>query len=539
MRLALAQFDFPVGAIAANAEKILTLCAEARDTHQAQLIVFPELALTGYPPEDLLHRADFLREAEAALHALAEQITGITAVIGHPQALGSAVYNAASVVRDGRIEQTYRKRRLPNYAVFDEQRYFRTGEQPCVFDVDGVTVGLVVCEDLWFQKPYAETCELGAQLVVSPNASPYEAGKFAARDQLLETRVGEGGVPIAYLNTVGGQDELIFDGASVLIDGDGSLHPAAEAFDDLLLVADFDAERGAFSRIVWDDETEETAESLNYRAVVRATRDYVHKNGFKKAWLGLSGGIDSALTLAVAVDALGAEHVTAVRLPSKFTSDLSNDLAQEQADMLGVRLETVSIKAPVGGFTETLSELFAGTEPSLAEENIQARARGVIMMALSNKFGGLLLTTGNKSEYAVGYSTLYGDMNGAFAPIKDLYKQEVYALSRFRNQRSPAIPEAVITRPPSAELRDNQTDQDSLPPYDVLDGILLRFVDQELSAEAIIAEGFDADTVHRIIKLVLRSEYKRRQSAPGVKVSGRAFGRERRYPMTSGWKPWV
>jgi NAD+ synthetase len=538
LRIALAQFDFPVGAVQANARRIAALIAQARDEHGADLVLFPELAVSGYPPEDLLLRPAFLAACERAIHDIAAACTGITAVVGWPQAAGPVVYNAASVLRDGGIELTYRKRELPNYAVFDERRYFSVDPDggACTFEVAGVQVGLVICEDLWFAEPLAETVALGAELVIVPNASPFESDKTAQRDSLLAQRVQETGVALAYLNAVGGQDELVFDGASVLADGDGGVHPAARAFEDHWLVADFDAGGRRFARLHWPEETDEGRESLAYRAIVRGIRDYCGKNGFDRVWLGLSGGIDSGLVLALAVDALGARNVAAVRLPSRYTSDLSNDLAEEQARLLGVRLETIAIEAPFEGFLAALAPLFDDLPPGIAEENLQSRSRGALMMALSNRFGGLLLTTGNKSEYAVGYATIYGDMCGGFAPIKDLYKTEVVALCRWRNAQSPAIPEVVITRPPSAELRENQTDQDSLPPYDVLDGILLRHVDQERSIAEIASDGYDTATVERILKLVRISEWKRRQSAPGPKLSRRAFGRERRYPITSGWR---
>jgi NAD+ synthase (glutamine-hydrolysing) len=539
LRIALAQFDFPVGAVESNTRRIAAMIADARDVHGADLVLFPELAISGYPPEDLLLRPAFLAACERAIGEVAAACTGgITAVVGWPQAAGAVVYNAASVLRDGRIEQTYRKRELPNYAVFDERRYFAVDPDggACTFAVQGVQVGLVICEDLWFAEPLADAAALGAELVVVPNASPFESDKTAQRDSLLAQRVQETGVALAYLNVVGGQDELVFDGASVLADGDGGVHPAARAFEDHWLVADFDAGTRRFSPVRWPAEEDEGRESLAYRAIVRGIRDYCGKNGFDRVWLGLSGGIDSGLVLALAVDALGARNVAAARLPSRFTSDLSNDLAEEQARLLGVRLETLAIEPPFTGFLAALAPLFEGLPPGIAEENLQSRSRGALMMALSNRFGGMLLTTGNKSEYAVGYATIYGDMCGGFAPIKDLYKTEVQALCRWRNARSPAIPEQVITRPPSAELRENQTDQDSLPPYEVLDAILSRHVDQEQSLAEIVGAGFDRGIVERVLKLVRISEWKRRQAAPGPKLSRRAFGRERRYPITSGWR---
>ncbi len=565
MRIALAQFDFPVAAVTANAERIVALIAQARDAHRADVVLFPELALSGYPPEDLLLRPDFLAACETALAQIAAATNGIVAVVGHPESAGAVVFNAASVLRDGCIERTYRKCELPNYAVFDERRYFAPGDAPCVFDIAGVSVGLLICEDLWFAEPLAATAALGAQVVLVPNASPFERDKAVQRDALLAQRVKESqsmesGVAIAYLNVVGGQDSLVFDGASCLADGDGRIHPAAAAFEDHLLIADFDPATRRFARVEWPVETDEQRASLAYRAIVRGTRDYLHKNGFRQAVLGLSGGVDSALVLALAVDALGADNVLAVRLPSRYTSDLSNDLATGQAQKLGVRIETLPIEAPFTGFLETLAPLFSGLPVDVTEENLQSRCRGALLMALSNKTGRMLLTTGNKSEYAVGYATIYGDMCGGYAPIKDLYKTEVYALCRWRNAQvavaplatrgsaeplatiahpcastdGGVIPEAVIERAPSAELRENQTDQDSLPPYDMLDAILFRDIELEQSRAEIIGAGFDARIVDRVLRLVRISEWKRQQSAPGPKVSRRAFDRERRYPITSG-----
>ena len=551
LRIALAQFDFPVGAVAANAGRIAALIVEARDLHHADVVLFPELALSGYPPEDLLLRPAFLADCEAALQRIAAETQGIVAVVGWPQSAGAVVYNAASVLRDGAVAHTYRKRELPNYAVFDERRYFDVDpdRDTCVFAVDdrasgeSVQVGLVICEDLWFPEPVADTVAAGARLVLVPNASPFERDKHAQRDALLAQRARETGVAVAYLNLVGGQDALVFDGASVLADGDGRVHPAARAFEEHWLVADFDPASRAFTPVAWPVEDDEGRDALAWRAIVRGTRDYFRKNGFDHAWLGLSGGIDSALVLAVAVDALGAGNVTAVRMPSRYTADLSNDLAVEQCAALGVRLLSLPIEKPFQGYLDALAGAFSGRPADTTEENLQSRTRGALLMALSNKFGGLLLTTGNKSEYAVGYATIYGDMCGGYAPLKDLYKTEVFALARWRNtvgggapNGGSVVPEAVIARPPSAELRENQKDQDSLPPYDVLDAILLRHVDQEQSRDEIVAAGFDPGTVDKVLRLVRIGEWKRHQAAPGPKVSRRAFGRERRYPITNGYK---
>ena len=539
LRIAMAQFDFPVGDVAGNAARIAEMIAFARDEYAADLVLFPELALSGYPPEDLLLRPAFLRACETAMADIAAQARGIVAVVGWPQAAGSVVYNAASVLRDGAIEATYRKRELPNYAVFDERRWFDVDpdREDCVFEVNGTRVGLVICEDLWFAEPIASTVAAGAQLVLVPNASPYEHDKHAERDALLAQRASETGAAFAYLNLVGGQDALVFDGASVVADGDGTVHPAALAFDEQWLVVDFDPELRRFAPLQWTVDGDESRDALAWRAVVRGTRDYCRKNGFDKVWLGLSGGIDSALVLAIAADALGAENITAVRMPSRYTADLSNDLAREQCDALGVAMVTLPIEKPFQGYLEALDHVFAGQPVDVTEENLQSRVRGALMMALSNKFGGLLLTTGNKSESAVGYATIYGDMCGGYAPLKDLYKTEVFALARWRNTVGDrVIPQAVIDRPPSAELRENQLDQDSLPPYDVLDAILQRHIDQEQSRADIVAAGFDATTVDRVLRLVRIGEWKRHQAAPGPKVSRRAFGRERRYPVSNGWR---
>lgn len=540
LRIALAQFDFPVGDIAGNSARIIEMIATAREEFGADLVLFPELALCGYPPEDLLLRPRFLADCEAAIQRIAATVEGITAVVGWPQSHGSVVYNAASVLRDGKLEQTYRKRELPNYAVFDERRYFTVDPDggSCVFEVNGIAVGLLICEDLWHAEPLADTIAAGAQLVVAANASPFERGKHAQRDALLAERARDSGVGIVYLNCIGGQDSVVFDGASLAADGDGVVHPAAAAFTEQWLVVDYAVQSRRFTACHWMDDGDESMDALAWRAVTRGIKDYCAKNGFSRVWLGLSGGIDSALVLAMAVDALGAENVTAVRLPSRYTADLSNDLAAQQCATLGVKLETISIEPVFEGLMSALGPVFAGTDADTTEENLQSRARGVLMMALANKFGGLLLTTGNKSEYAVGYATIYGDMCGGYAPLKDLYKTEVFGLAKWRNTvgGAPVIPPAVIARPPSAELRENQLDQDSLPAYDVLDGILYRHIDNEQSREEIIAAGYAEAMVDRVLNLVRISEWKRQQAAPGPKVSRRAFGRERRYPITNGYR---
>lgn len=539
IRIALAQFDFPVGAVERNADAIIELIAEARDEYGADLVLFPELALSGYPPEDLLLRPGFLHDCEKAMHRIAAATTGITAIVGWPETAGSVVYNAASILCDGRIERTYRKRELPNYAVFDERRYFVVDPDGgnCIFEFKGVRMGLLICEDMWFAEPLHATVEEGAELILSINASPFERDKHARRDALMEDATRQFGVSIAYVNCVGGQDAVVFDGSSLVAESGGTVRPAAAAFTEQMLVVDYDPESRGFTSVQWMEDGDESRDALAWRAVVRGTRDYCQKNGFKKAWLGLSGGLDSAVCLAIAVDALGAENVTAVSMPSRYTAGISNELAAEQCAEQGVRLINLPIEKPFQGYLDTLAELFEGQEVDTTEENLQSRTRGAMLMALTNKFHGLLLTTGNKSEYAVGYATIYGDMAGGYAPLKDLYKTEVYDLAQWRNTvGDPVIPVGVIERPPSAELRADQKDQDSLPPYDVLDAILSRYVDQEQSHEEIVAAGFGEETVSRVLHLVRISEWKRHQAAPGPKVSRRAFGRERRYPISNGYE---
>jgi NAD+ synthase (glutamine-hydrolysing) len=539
LRLALAQYDFAVGAVAANAAKVGELIAQAR-AGGAGLVAFPELTLSGYPPEDLLLRPSFLAACDDELAALASATRGIAALVGHPHSEGE-VFNAASLLRDGRVECTAHKQALPNYGVFDDKRYFRPGHASVTTVIDGVTVGLLICEDVWQPEPAAQVAAAGAELLLVINASPWDAAKQAEREAVLTARARETGCAIAYLNLVGGQDEVVYDGSSMLVNGDGSIAARAPAFVDALLWAEFDPATRSLSGEDWPVADDSSIEATLYAALVRGTRDYIDKNGFGGVLLGLSGGIDSALTLALAVDALGARRVTAVMMPTRYTSQLSLDGARAQAEELGVDYHVIDIEATYQSFVDALTPAFAGKPADTTEENLQSRTRGVMLMALSNKHGRLLLATGNKSEMAVGYATLYGDMCGAYAPLKDVYKTVVYRLSRWRNAHAAGqgdgnwIPAAVIERPPSAELRDNQTDQDSLPAYDELDAILGRFIEGEQSQAEIVAQGHDAETVRRVVRLVLLNEFKRRQSAPGPRVTTRAFGRERRYPITSGW----
>lgn len=535
-RVVMAQINLVVGDVAGNARRIVEAVEQSRDTLRANLVVFPELTLTGYPPEDLLLRPEFIDRAERALAELMTSVVGVNAIVGHPRRIGAALYNAASVVSDGRVIATYHKHRLPNYAVFDEKRYFEAGSESCVVKLGEVRVGLTICEDIWDSGPARQAVDAGAELLVNLNASPYHTGKDRLREEVMGARAREAGRPLVYVNLVGGQDELVFDGGSQVVDSTGGIVRRSEFFEERLDTADFDLRFGLpvprpGAIAAQDDEPESI-----YRAVVLGVRDYVQKNGFDGAVLGLSGGIDSALTLAVAVDALGAENVQAVLMPSRYTAEMSLVDAEAQCSALGVEHETLSIEPSFQAFQDTLRPLFSGLAVDTTEENIQARCRGIILMAISNKFRRLVLSTSNKSETAVGYATLYGDMAGGFAPIKDVPKTMVYRLARYRNASGLAIPQRVLERAPSAELRPDQKDEDSLPAYDILDSILSRYVEQDRSVDEIVADGFDREVVERIARLVIVNEYKRRQSAPGVRISPRAFGRDRRYPISSGFK---
>lgn len=541
LRIALAQLDFQVGAIRDNTARIIAAIARARVHDQAHLIVFPELAICGYPPDDLLLRPAFLSACAQALAEIVAASIGIHVVIGWPMYHQGQLFNALSVIENGRIVLTYQKQQLPNYGVFDEQRYFTPGGEQVdrVWECHGVRIGFLICEDIWFDAPPSKCAQAGAELLLVINASPFSQQKQRQRQAVLHRQAQLNHVAIAYLNSVGGQDSLVFDGASVLCDATGFVHPTAMTASEHVLLADFvgDDQQRSWQPVFWPCDQDTSMCSQTWRVLVRATRDYCRKNGFSHVWLGLSGGIDSAVVLALAVDALGPNHVTGVCLPSHFTAQVSNDLAQQQAARLGVRCLSIPIGTMFRSFLVALEPFFDGTTPDVTEENLQSRCRGVLLMALANKHGGLLLTTGNKSEYAVGYATVYGDMCGGFAPLKDVFKTQVYALARWRNaQESVAvIPPKVITRAPTAELRDHQTDQDSLPPYEQLDAILERILEQMHSRADIIAAGFASDTVDRVLRLVNHSEWKRQQSALGPKISACAFSRERRYPVTQAF----
>ena len=532
LKIALAQINFLVGNIAANVDNIIKAASYARDELSADIVVFPELTITGYPAEDLLFRNDFISAANNAVYQIAERIADIAVVVGFPERDGNSLYNSAVVLHQGSILACYRKQMLPNYGVFDEQRYFSAGTQPCVFEFNGVFIGLTICEDVWKSGIIDETKQAGAELLLTLNASPFNAGKIHQREAVICKQVKAAKIPLIYVNQVGGQDELIFDGASFVANSQGEIVFRAEEFKEQISVIEFDGDNPLLNSCapLYNKITSE------YKALVLGIKDYVRKNGFQGAILGLSGGIDSALVLALAVDALGHEKVEAVLMPSRFTQDMSNEDAIKQAEILKVKYHTIPITPAVNAFTDMLTEVFVGTTKDATEENIQARCRGVILMALSNKRGKLLLTTGNKSEMSVGYATLYGDMAGGFAPIKDVPKLLVYELARYRNSLYEVIPERVITRPPSAELAPDQIDTDSLPPYEILDPILERYVEMDQSAEEIMAAGFRYDDVVRAINLVDKNEYKRRQSPPGIRITSRAFGRDRRYPITSGYR---
>jgi len=535
LRIVMAQQDFLVGAIDANADQILAACEQARDEMAAQVIVFPELALTGYPPEDLLFRGHFIEHVEQAMDRLCAGISGITAIVGYPLRQADGLYNAAAVIRDGGVTAVYRKQHLPNYGVFDEKRYFRPGAAPCVLDIHGVSVGITICEDIWQPGPVQQAADTGAQLLININASPFHAGKRNEREELVMRRARESVLPIMYVNLVGGQDELVFDGGSFVVDRGGALTQRAADCEAGLYPVDFRV-NDLVTPVPGECPPHPELEAAIYRVLVLGVRDYINKNGFGGAVLGLSGGVDSALTLAIAVDAIGADRVEVAMMPSRYTAPMSLEDARAEADALGVVHHELSIEGPFSSFIGVLREMFAGLPADTTEENIQARCRGIILMAISNKTGKILLTTGNKSEMAVGYATLYGDMAGGFAPIKDVPKLLVYRLCEYRNSLGRVIPQRVLERPPSAELAPDQKDEDSLPPYAVLDPILERYIEQDRSVESIVAEGYDPAVVARVAMLVDRNEYKRRQAPPGIRITKRAFGRDRRYPVTSGYQ---
>ncbi len=536
LQLILAQINTLVGDIPGNTAKVLKVAGEALAAGPVDAVVFPELTLTGYPPEDLLLRPSLTPRIERALQELMAAKLPVALIVGYPRMKNGRLYNMAGVILGGQLVAEYAKQCLPNYQVFDEKRYFAAGDDACVFDLEGVPTALSVCEDIWFAEPMAKAKAAGAKLMLNLNASPYHQGKQQEREAVVAQRAREGGMPVVYTNLVGGQDELVFDGGSVVVDANGQTRFRAPAFSEGQFAVTLDWDQQQISVPAQSVDAIPDNLAAVYQALVLGMRDYVNKNRFKGVVLGLSGGIDSALTLAMAVDALGPERVEAVMMPFRYTSDLSKNDAADEAARLGVRYSSISIEPMYEAFMAALSDEFAGTRRDTTEENLQARCRGVLLMAISNKKGYLVLTTGNKSEMAVGYSTLYGDMAGGFDALKDVPKTLVFALSRYRNTLGEVIPETVITRPPSAELAPDQKDEDSLPPYEILDRILELYVEQDYSAEMIINEGFNREQVERVVRLVDINEYKRRQAPVGIRISQRGFGRDRRYPITSGWK---
>ena len=531
-RFVLAQCNFCVGDIDGNTSKVIDGIRAARDDLGANVVVFPELAVTGYPPEDLLFRPGLHRRVDVAMATIADAARDIHVIVGYPERDGAQLYNSCAVFRAQRRIANYRKRELPNYAVFDEKRYFAAGDVPCVVEIGGIRMGLSICEDIWTPRTAAETSTAGAELICNINASPYHFDKYAERLQALGQAVAAGHVPILYVNTVGGQDELIFDGGSLAVDAQANVVGRAKDFEEQYLIIDVSRSEAGLL-VTGSMATQLQDEAAIYGALVLGIKDYVRKNRFNGCVLGLSGGIDSALTLALAVDALGAENVVAVSMPSKYTAGMSVDDARMQTQTLGCEFHVVSIENPVTAFDAALGEVIGTAAAGVTGENVQARCRGLILMAISNKTGSIVLATGNKSEMAVGYATLYGDMAGGFAPLKDIPKTLVYRLARWRNSGAAVIPERVIERPPSAELAPDQKDSDSLPPYEVLDPILEHYVEADRTPREIAVLGYDIETVKRVAALVDRNEYKRRQAAPGVRITRRAFGRDRRFPITS------
>lgn len=533
LRIAIAQMNLLVGDIEGNAKRILDWILRARDESQADVVIFPELALTGYPPEDLLLRPGMYTRIRSTIENLSQEINGITALIGFPEKTDEGIYNSVAVLENGACTAIARKNHLPNYSVFDEKRYFISSDEACVFSVKNVPMGVCICEDIWYAEPVKQAVDMGAKIILNLNASPFHGLKTHQREEVVCQRVKEAKVPIIYANMVGGQDELVFDGQSFIVTANGELSHRLTAFEETLEMVDFDIK--TLMPLAPSVASAFSEEANVYQALVMGVRDYVTKNGFSGVVIGLSGGIDSALTLSIAVDALGADKVEAVMMPSCYTLDMSVEDAKEQAELLGVNFKIIPIEKPFNTFIDLLADEFNGTEVDSTEENIQARCRGLLLMAISNKKGKMVLTTGNKSEMAVGYATLYGDMAGGYNALKDVKKTLVFRLAEYRNSLSANIPQRVIDRPPSAELAPDQKDTDSLPEYEILDEILECYVEKDMGLEEIVVLGFEREVVRRVLRLVDVNEYKRRQAAPGVRITQRAFGRDRRYPITSGY----
>ena len=539
INIGLAQINVVVGAIEQNVDQIITYAERARDELKCDLLVCAELVLTGYPPEDLLLRPGFNSRVEQQLERLCESVSGIDLIVGYPKKTEEGLYNIGALIQHGKVVREYKKIKLPNYGVFDEIRYFLPGDETCVVDYKGFKLGLTVCEDIWHDGPVEDAVAAGAELIININGSPYHMNKIPERRALVCNRAKETNTPVIYVNQVGGQDELVFDGASFVCDNKGEVIHQDQSFEQSLsLVKAVKSEHGVQltgSQVVAEQGYHESI----YNALVLGVRDYVIKNGFSGVVIGLSGGIDSALTTAIAVDALGKDNVDVIMMPFRYTSDISKHDAHAQAQAQGIKYHVISIEPMYDAFMQQLAPIFEGREQDTTEENIQARCRGLSLMAYSNKTGRMVLTTGNKSEMSVGYATLYGDMVGGYNAIKDVPKVLVYELSKYRNTVSQVIPERVITREPSAELRPDQIDSDSLPPYEILDPILELYVEQDCPPSEIVEKGFAKEYVSQVIRMVDRNEYKRRQSAPGVRITKRAFGRDRRYPITSGFRPKV
>ena len=533
--IVLAQLDLAVGDISGNTKLIIDSCEKAKNQHNADLIIFPELSISGYPPEDLLLHSGFKRRIKNALNSIKEEVAGISALIGFPDYSDDSIYNACAVFRDKEEIVKYRKEALPNYSVFDEKRYFTSDEQPTVFELKGKKIGINICEDIWHKSAAMKVKKLGAEIIIVINGSPFEKDGQSKRENIVKQRALQTGLPIVYLNMIGGQDELVFDGSSFIMSKNGEIKYRATSFEESMDLFEFELINNECVPIKSNISSKLRVEESVYKALVRGTKDYIEKHKFSGVVMGLSGGIDSALTLSIACDAIGSDKVRAVMMPYLFTSAMSLEDAQSQADILNIKYDILPISSLYDSTTDLLQPIFLNSENDSTEENIQSRARGLLLMAISNKTGLMLLTTGNKSEMAVGYATLYGDMAGGFAPIKDCTKTMVKKLAKYRNTISEVIPNRVIEREPSAELRENQHDSDSLPPYDVLDPILEAFIEEDLSVEEIVMRGFERETVTSILEMVKRNEYKRRQAPPGVRISNRAFGRDWRYPITSGY----
>ncbi len=532
IRMVLGQLNLAVGNIPGNTKKIIAAIEKASND-KADIIIFPELSICSYPPEDLLLRPAFNKSIESALKKITMAAKDIHVILGYPLKKEEKLYNACSLIHDKKIKHTYSKRYLPNYGVFDEKRYFTPGDKPCLFEIKDSIAALSICEDIWVSKPTEDAASANAKILFNINASPYEKNKTTDREQIISKRASQSNIHIVYVNLVGGQDELIFDGSSQIYDNNGKIIFQASSFKEELFLAELDINNK--KNKINTNRSEFFVEQNIYNALILGVKDYVMKNKFQGVVIGLSGGIDSALALCIAADALGPENVKALIMPSRYTSKMSIDDASMLAKKLNVSYEIISIEPPFTSFLDILKPIFGNLPIDATEENIQARCRGLLLMAISNKYNKLVLTTGNKSEMSVGYATLYGDMAGGFSPLKDVWKTLVYKLSKWRNTQGNVIPESIINRPPTAELRDNQLDQDFLPDYEILDPILEKYIELDQHPEKIISDGYNPETVYKVTKLVDKNEYKRRQSAPGIRITNRAFGKDRRYPISSGY----